>query len=220
MITARDAADAITYLIAAGATTARDAQAVVWADYLNAQADNPEAVELRPAARDAIRHWDDAGRTWQVNVETLAKALRRRRAARVADVEQAGGRPAPDGLDDDPDARCRWVAAWRRAVGIGATPARADALAWAAIGRCPPAPLPAAGPRGRERARAVLAALADRHRSPEDPRTGDPAADPTPGPYPNRHAEAPGTAERGSSGTWGCHRKFSPALAPPRGNRP
>lgn len=167
MITARAAADAITYLIAAGATTARDAQAVVWADYLNAEVPGgPDPAELRPAARDAIRHWDDAGRTWRVNVETLAKAVRRRRAARVADAEQAGHRPAPDGLDDDPDARCRWVAAWRRAVGTGAAPDRADAAAWAAIGRRPPAPLPAAGLCGRERARAVLAALADRHRPP------------------------------------------------------
>ena len=167
MITARAAADAITYLIAAGATTARDAQAVVWADYLNAEVPGgPDPAELRPAARDAIRHWDDAGRTWRVNVETLAKALRRRRAARVADAEQAGHRPAPAGLADDPAARCRWVAAWRRAVGPRAAPDRADAAAWAAIGRRPPAPLPAAGLCGRERARAVLAALADRHRPP------------------------------------------------------
>ena len=37
MISASVTADMLTYLVAAGTTTAKDAQAPVWADYLNAE---------------------------------------------------------------------------------------------------------------------------------------------------------------------------------------
>ncbi|WP_136314333.1 hypothetical protein [Actinomyces procaprae] len=164
MITPRDAADAVTYLVAAGATTARDAQGPVWADYLNDQVPGgPDTGELRPACRAAIRAWQDAGRAWQINVEHLAQAIRRGRSERIRAEEDARGPLRPAGLDHEPDLANRWIQAARRAVGTGQDRAAAEQHAWRAIGRQPPPPeISMDNLVGREKARAVLAAIAAR----------------------------------------------------------
>lgn len=164
MITPRDAADAVTYLVAAGATTARDAQGPVWADYLNDQVPGgPDAGELRPACRAAIRAWQDAGRTWQINVEHLTQAILKGRSEWIRAEEDAHGRLHPVGLDREPDVANRWVQAARRAVGTGLDRADAERLAWQTIGRTPPPPeISMDNLVGPEKARAVLAAIAAR----------------------------------------------------------
>lgn len=166
-ITPSQAIDAVNYLVASRALTVTDHQGEVWADYLNHEVNDPQPYELLPACRRAIKDWRAGGRGFQVDVETFAMAVRAIRRERVDADEQANGQPSPAGLDDEPVVRNRWLDARRHAIELGATPERADAAAWAAVGRTPPPPSIGDGsPTGAARARAVLEELARRSRRP------------------------------------------------------
>lgn len=163
MITATDALNAVRYLAEAKALTlAGDDAGVVWADYLNYVFD-----ELLPACRRTIRVWVSERRSWGVDVARLAEAVTAIRRERVAAVVQEHGIPDPDGLGGEPRVLNAWREAWRRAVEHGASNTMAQALAWRAVDRQPPPPaIEGPGPHGAERARAVLAALAEKARIP------------------------------------------------------
>lgn len=184
MITPTDAANALTYLLAARALTAVDGQATVWADYLNHEVRDPQAGELLPACRRAIREWSADRRAYQIDVERMAAAIRRARTERVTAEEQARGPLLPDG-GLDPAREIAWRRAAMDALGAGAPRDRAEAAGWAAIGSEPPPPgLPVSAESGRDRARRMAAELAARHRM----------AGPSRSHAPNRRPVAPGAA--------------------------
>ena len=114
--------------------------------------------------------------------ETSIPFTPRRRNQRVADDESRHGRITAPNLGGQ--AATRWLQAVRRAVADGACRAEAEAAAWAAVGRRPPAlidgPDVLGGLTGAERARAVLARLA----------AGREGADTS-----NRHGEGSGAAQ-------------------------
>ena len=140
---------------------------VVWADYLNHAFDDLHPDELLPACRRTIRVWASERRSWSVDVARLAEAVTAIRRERVAAVVQEHGIPDPEGLGGEPGVLNTWREAWRRAVEHGASNTMAQALAWRAVDRQPPPPaIEGPGPHGAERARAVLAALAEKARVP------------------------------------------------------
>lgn len=164
MISASVTADMLTYLVAAGTTTAKDAQAPVWADYLNAEIPHLRSTELRPAARRAIKDWDTNGRGWQINVETIAKALRTLRKERLEQHNRNhAGTYFPDDLRDEPETACAWLTAWNTGIGSGLDGPQAEQHAWNTIGRQPSPPqLPADNKRGKEKARHIIQQLANK----------------------------------------------------------
>ena len=187
MITPADAANAVNYLLAAGATPTVDHQAEVWADYLNHEVvGGPQARELGPACRRAIRDWVREARAYRIDVERFAQAVRRERADRVRAEEDARGALLPAGLAGEPAVEAAWRRAALEAVGAGADREAAEARAWRAIGRTPPPPaITSTALSGRERARAVVEALA---------RSSHPGGGGRPGSAPNRAPKAPRAA--------------------------
>lgn len=185
MITPADAANAVSYLAVAGATPVMDRQGEVWADYLNHEV-APVAGELPGATRRAIREWAAEGRSYRIDVARLARAIRRERADRVRAEEDAHGALLPAGLAGEPAAEAAWRRAALEAVGAGADREAAEAHAWRAIGRTPPPPaITSTAQTGRERARAVVEALA---------RSSRPGGGDHPGSAPNRTRKAPRAA--------------------------
>lgn len=187
MITPADAANAVNYLLAAGATPTVDHQAEVWADYLNHEVvGGPRASELGAACRRAIRDWVREARAYRIDVERFAQAVRRERADRVRAEEDARGALLPTGLAGEPAVEAAWRRAALEAVGAGADREAAEAHAWRAIGRTPPPPaITSTALSGRERARAVVEALA---------RSSHPGGGGRPGSAPNRARKAPRAA--------------------------
>ena len=121
MITPADAANAVNYLLAAGATPTVDHQAEVWADYLNHEVvGGPQARELGAACRRAIRDWVREARAYRIDVERFAQAIRRERADRVRAEEDARGALLPAGLAGEPAVEAAWRRAALEAVGAGA----------------------------------------------------------------------------------------------------
>ena len=162
-LTQQDVAGVLAYLLAAQAITATDGQVVVWHDYLTHTVPGLDAAELRPACRDAVRAWATDGRAWRIDVERFAAAVRRARSERVRAEESARGALIPDRLGADARAELAWRKAAIAAVGRGASRAEAEALAWRAIGRRPPAVTRGGdvlgGLTGPDRAREVLRRL-------------------------------------------------------------
>lgn len=162
-VTQQDVAGVLAYLLAAQAITATDGQVVVWHDYLTHTVPGLDAAELRPACRDAVRAWATDGRAWRIDVERFAAAVRRARSERVRAEESARGALIPDRLGADAKVELAWRKAAIAAVGRGASRAEAEALAWRAIGRCPPAVTAGGdvlgGLTGPDRAREVLRRL-------------------------------------------------------------
>lgn len=162
-VTQQDIAGVLAYLLAAQAITAADGQVVVWHDYLTHTVPGLDASELRPACRAAVKVWATDGRAWRIDVERFAAAIRRARSERVRAEEAARGMLIPDGLGGDAQAELAWRKAATAAVGRGASRAEAEARAWRAIGRRPPAvtgaPDVLGGLTGPERAREVLRRL-------------------------------------------------------------
>lgn len=162
-LTQQDVAGVLAYLLAAQAITATDGQVVVWHDYLTHTVPGLDAAELRPACRDAVRAWATDGRAWRIDVERFAAAVRRARSERVRAEESARGALIPDRLGADAKAELAWRKAAIAAVGRGASRAEAEALAWRAIGRRPPAVTRGRdvldGLTGPDRAREVLRRL-------------------------------------------------------------
>ena len=162
-VTQQDVAGVLAYLLAAQAITATDGQVVVWHDYLTHTVPGLDAAELRPACRDAVRAWATDGRAWRIDVERFAAAVRRARSERVRAEESARGALIPDRLGADAKAELAWRKAAIAAVGRGASRAEAEALAWRAIGRRPPAVTRGGdvlgGLTGPDRAREVLRRL-------------------------------------------------------------
>ena len=162
-LTQQDIAGVLAYLLAAQAITATDGQVVVWHDYLTHTVPGLDATELRPACRDAVRAWATDGRAWRIDVERFAAAVRRARSERVRAEESARGALIPDRLGADAKAELAWRKAAIAAVGRGASRAEAEALAWRAIGRRPPAVTHGRdvldGLTGPDRAREVLRRL-------------------------------------------------------------
>lgn len=162
-VTQQDIAGVLAYLLAAQAITATDGQVVVWHDYLTHEVPGLDAVELRPACRDAVRAWATDGRAWRIDVERFAAAVRRARSERVRAEESARGALIPDGLGNDARAELVWRKAAIAAVGRGASRAEAEALAWRTVGLRPPAVTTGrdvlGGLTGPDRAREVLRRL-------------------------------------------------------------
>ena len=162
-VTQQDVAGVLAYLLAAQAITATDGQVVVWHDYLTHTVHGLDTAELRPACRDAVRAWATDGRAWRIDVERFAAAVRRARSERVRAEESARGALIPDRLGADAKAELAWRKAAIAAVGRGASRAEAEALAWRAIGRRPPAVTHGRdvldGLTGPDRAREVLRRL-------------------------------------------------------------
>ncbi len=162
-VTQQDVAGVLAYLLAAQAITATDGQVVVWHDYLTHTVPGLDTAELRPACRDAVRAWATDGRAWRIDVERFAAAVRRARSERVRAEESARGALIPDRLGADAKAELAWRKAAIAAVGRGASRAEAEALAWRAIGRRPPAVTHGRdvldGLTGPDRAREVLRRL-------------------------------------------------------------
>lgn len=162
-VTQQNIAGVLAYLLAAQAITATDGQVVVWHDYLTHTVPGLDATELRPACRDAVRAWATDGRAWRIDVERFATAIRRARSERVRAEESARGALIPDGLGNDAKAELAWRKAAIAAVGRGASRTEAEAAAWHAVGRRPPAVTRGRdvldGLTGPDRAREVLRRL-------------------------------------------------------------
>ena len=142
MITEMQAADAITYLVAIGATTAKDGQGQAWADWVNHEVPEAQPAELLEATRLAIRIWKGQGKTYQVDATHLSDALKQLRAERISKAENI--RPVlPEGLEDEPTVERRWINTAKDNIRAGMPRAQAEARAWASIGRTPPPPLEA-----------------------------------------------------------------------------
>ena len=162
MITQKDAADAINYLLAAQAITVVDNQDRVWADYLNSEIPDVTATDLLPACRDSVRAWSQSGRKWRIDVEEFTGAIRRIRRARL---DAAGPAPA-SGLDPAPEVEHRFQRAWIRAIAAGATVERAAEVAYQRAGLTPPPRVDA--PADPERVRQILAAASRAVTNPEE----------------------------------------------------
>lgn len=135
MISPIEAAAAVSYLHAAGCLTIKDGQGGVWADYLNHEIPNAQGKELTEATRRAVKDWAELRRSYQVDVEHVAAAMRRQRKNlldRVGDV-------FPEGLGDEPMLEHSWQAAFRDAIYQGFPRDAAERHAWQTIGRTPPA---------------------------------------------------------------------------------
>lgn len=96
MISERDAANVLRYLLAAQAITATDDQAAVWADYLNHDLTDLNADELLPAARLALSQWSRE-RAWKLDLPRYADAIRYNRRQQIAAYTRLHGPPQPEG---------------------------------------------------------------------------------------------------------------------------
>lgn len=142
MITEVQAADVVTYLVAIGATTAKDAQGQAWADWVNDEVPEAQPAELLEATRLAIRLWKGQDRAYQVDATHLSDALKQLRAERISKAENE--KPVlPEGLEDEPTVERRWINAAKAHIRAGTPRAQAEARAWASIGRTPPPKLEA-----------------------------------------------------------------------------
>lgn len=115
MITARDAANVLNYLLAAQAVTVVDGAAAVWADYVSTEAPEVKPDDLAPATRQAIRDWSDGGRAWKIDPQALVRAARRVRGDRIT---AAGQLPIPP-IDLPPGIDMKWFRRVRELVGDG-----------------------------------------------------------------------------------------------------
>ena len=133
MITEAHAADAINYLYATQAVQPVDGMARVWADYINHAIPDCMPGDLLPACREAVRAWAQDQRAWRIDTERYVQAIRKVRAARVA--EALGSRPLlPEGIDD-PETELEWRSHAMAALHAGATRVQAEAAAWEHINR-------------------------------------------------------------------------------------
>ena len=133
MITEAHAADAISYLYATQAIQPVDGMARVWADYINHAIPDCRDVDLLPACREAVRAWAQDQRAWRIDTERYTQAIRKVRAARVA--EALGSRPLlPEGIDD-PETELEWRRHAMAALNAGASRMQAEAAAWEHINR-------------------------------------------------------------------------------------
>lgn len=127
MITETQAAQALKYLIAAGAMTAIDDQPAVWADYINHEAPATQVRDLLPAARLCLKRWADDHRRWKVDLPRYVQSINRVRSKRVSDA--IGDKP----LYPDMDLRGRdyldWVQTARKCVADGMSRAEAEKVA-------------------------------------------------------------------------------------------
>ena len=145
MITAADAQAALDLLRGAGIPGLREARADVWAAVINAAPGlDVEGRELLPAAIAL-----SASHRGPASVGHLIDAIRERGASgravareRIRAEVEAHGLLLPDGLGDDVGAELAWRRVAAAAVGAGATREQAEASAWRAIGRTPPAARP------------------------------------------------------------------------------
>ena len=137
MITEMQAADAVTYLVAIGATTAKDGQGQAWADWVNHEVPEAQPAELLEATRLAVRLWKGQGRAYQVDATHLSDALKQLRAERISKAENT--RPVlPEGLEDEPIVERRWINVAKENIRAGMPRGQAEARAWQSIGRTPP----------------------------------------------------------------------------------
>ena len=179
---------ALDLLRGAGINGLGDANPVTWADVLNAApltttgdggrrtpVTRPDGtpVMLRPADGEvmpaAMRIATLGGRFVQAAdlaaaVQEVRQGDRSARAARIRADADARGPLLPVGLGGDAGTELAWRRAATAAVGAGATRQRAEAHAWAVVGRTPPRALPPGedvldGLSGPARAREVLARL-------------------------------------------------------------
>lgn len=142
MITEMQAADAITYLVAIGATTAKDGQGQAWADWVNHEVPEAQPAELLEATRLAIRLWKGQDRAYQVDATHLSDALKQLRAERISKAENMSP-VLPEGLEDEPTVERLWINAAKDNIRAGMPREQAEACAWASIGRTPPPTLEA-----------------------------------------------------------------------------
>lgn len=142
MITEMQAADAVTYLVAIGATTAKDGQGQAWADWVNHEVPEAQPAELLEATRLAIRLWKGQDRAYQVDATHLSDALKQLRAERISKAENMSP-VLPEGLEDEPTVERLWINAAKDNIRAGMPREQAEACAWASIGRTPPPTLEA-----------------------------------------------------------------------------
>lgn len=142
MITEMQAADAVTYLVAIGATTAKDGQGQAWADWVNHEVPEAQPAELLEATRLAIRIWKGQGKTYQVDATHFSDALKQLRTERIRRAENE--KPVlPEGLEDEPTVERRWINVANENIRAGMPRGQAEANAWESIGRTPPPKLEA-----------------------------------------------------------------------------
>lgn len=136
------AADAVTYLVAIGATTAKDGQGQAWADWVNHEVPEAQPAELLEATRLAIRMWKGQGKAYQVDATHFSDALKQLRTERIRRAEQESP-VLPEGLEDEPTVERRWINTAKDNIRAGMPRGQAEARAWRAIGRTPPPKLEA-----------------------------------------------------------------------------
>lgn len=142
MINEMQAADVVTYLVAIGATTAKDAQGQAWADWINSEVPGAQSSDLLKAARQSIRIWKRQGRSYQVDATHFSDALKQIRAERLEKAEHM--KPViPEGLENEPELERRWINTAKENIRQGMCRSDAEAAAWQHINRTPPPQLPA-----------------------------------------------------------------------------
>ena len=137
MINEVQAADAVTYLVAIGATTAKDAQGQAWADWVNDEVPGAQPSDLLEAARLSIRIWKRQGKAYQVDATHFSDALKQLRAERLEKAEHMSP-ILPEGLEDDPRLERRWIDSAKDGIRAGMSREEAEVMAWHQIGRTPP----------------------------------------------------------------------------------
>lgn len=138
MIAETQAAQALKYLVAAGAMNAVDDQHVVWADYINHEAPATQTRDLLPAARLCLKRWAANPRMWKVDLPRYVQAINAVRSQRVRDA--LGDKPLHPPFDLDGNQYLDWMQTVRRGVADGMSREEAETVANARAVQATPMP--------------------------------------------------------------------------------
>lgn len=129
MITNKQAADIVAYIVAFTHMQINGAEAATWCDYLNSREGVPEAnaEDFAKAVRIVCREWGRReGYKNPINPEDLARQVRKARWQRLEAWEQVNGPLEPPlHLCDDPRKAQAWMVEQRQAIMNGQTPQNA-----------------------------------------------------------------------------------------------
>lgn len=129
MITNKQAADLVAYVVAFTHTQINGAEAATWCDYLNSREGAPEATaeDFAKAVRIVCREWGrKEGYKSPINPEDLARQVRKARRQRLEAWERVNGPLVPPlQLCDDPRKAQAWMIEQRQAIMNGQTPQNA-----------------------------------------------------------------------------------------------
>lgn len=129
MITNKQAADLVAYVVAFTHMQINGAEAATWCDYLNSREGVPEAnaEDFAKAVRVVCREWGRReGYKNPINPEDLARQVRKARRQRLEAWERVNGPLVPPlQLCDDPRKAQAWMIEQRKAIMDGQTPQNA-----------------------------------------------------------------------------------------------